>query len=159
MKTRGLFVCVFAMLVGALAVSLGAAAADSCSGTWKMNAQKSTYNPGPAPKNLTVVIECDDNNYKIDATGTDGDGKPLHVQYSAKFDGKDYPAAGSPNVDAVSIKRIDANTIETLQKKDGKVMMTVTSKVSKDGKTRTSTWHGKTAEGQDVHNVVVFDKQ
>jgi hypothetical protein len=33
------------------------------------------------------------------------------------------------------------------------------TKVSKDGKTRTSTWHGKNAEGKDVHNVVVFDKQ
>jgi len=30
---------------------------------------------------------------------------------------------------------------------------------SKDGKTRTSTWHGKNAEGKDVHNVVTFDKQ
>jgi hypothetical protein len=149
----------FAMLVGVLAVSLTATAADSCSGTWKMNTQKSTYDPGPAPKNLMVVVECDDSNYKIDATGTDGDGKPLHVQYTAKFDGKDYPATGSPNVDSVSVKRVDANTIETLQKKDGKVVMTVTSKVSKDGKTRTSTWHGKTAEGKDVHNVVVFDKQ
>ena len=159
MKNRGLFVCLFAMLVGVLALSLVATAADSSSGTWKVNTQKSTYSPGPAPKNLTVVIECDDNNYKIDATGTDGEGKPIHVQYSAKFDGKDSPATGSPNVDAVAIKRIDANTIETVQKKDGKVVMTITSKVSNDGKTRTSTWRGKTTEGKDVHNVVVFDKQ
>jgi hypothetical protein len=147
------------MQVGALALTLVAAAADSSSGTWKVNTQKSTYDPGPAPKNLTVVIECDENNYKIDATGTDGDGKPIHVQHSAKFEGKGYPATGSPNVDSVSIKRIDANTIETLQKKDGKVVMTITSKVSNDGKTRTSTWRGKTTEGKDVHNVVVFDKQ
>jgi hypothetical protein len=38
-------------------------------------------------------------------------------------------------------------------------MMTVTSKVSKDGKTRTSTFKGKDAEGHDVLNVVVSDKQ
>jgi len=37
--------------------------------------------------------------------------------------------------------------------------MTITSVVSKDGKTRTSTWHGKDAQGADVHNVVVSDKQ
>jgi len=35
------------------------------------------------------------------------------------------------------VKRIDANTIETTVKKGGQVVMTVTSKVSKDGKTRT----------------------
>jgi len=124
-----------------------------------MNPEKSKYSPGPAPKSLTVVIECDENNFKLDATGTDGDGKPMHVQYSAKFDGKDYPATGVVNADSVSVKRIDPNTTETLQKKDGKVMMTITSKVSADGKTRTSTWRGKNAEGKAVHNVVVFDKQ
>ena len=124
-----------------------------------MNAQKSKYSPGPPPKSLTVVVESDEKNYKIDATGTDGDGKPINVQSSAKFDGKDYPATGIANADTVSVKRIDANTVETMQKKDGKVMMTITTKVSKDGKTRTSTWRGKNAEGKDVHNVVVSDKQ
>ena len=44
-------------------------------------------------------------------------------------------------------------------KKGDKVVMTVTSKVSKDGKTRTSTFVGKDAQGRDVHNVVVYDKQ
>jgi hypothetical protein len=39
-----------------------------------------------------------------------------------------------------------------VQKKDGKVVMTITTQVSKDGKTRTSTWYGKNAEGKDVHN-------
>ena len=82
------------MLVTALTLLVAAAAADQLSGTWKMNAEKSKYSPRPAPKSLTVVVESDDNNYKMDATGTYGDGKPLHVQYGAKFDGKDHPATG-----------------------------------------------------------------
>ena len=158
-KNNGLLACAIAMVITALMLTATTAVADQLSGTWKMNPQKSKYSPGPAPKDLTVVVESDENNYKLDATGTDGDGKPMHVQYSAKFDGKDHPATGIANADAVSLKRIDASTIETLQKKDGKVVMTITTKVSKDGKIRTSTWHGKNAEGKDVHNVVVFDKQ
>jgi hypothetical protein len=151
----------FAMVMLATTLMLFAVTvvADQSSGTWKMNAEKSKYSPGPGPKSLTVVVESDSDSYKIDATGTDTDGKPIHVQYSAKFDGKDYPATGISNADSVSVKRIDENTVETTQKKDGKVVMTITTKVSKDGKTRTSTWHGKNAEGKDVHNVVVFDKQ
>jgi hypothetical protein len=151
----------FAMvtLLTALTLFVSTAGADQLSGTWNLNAEKSKYSPGPPTKSLTVVVESDENNYKIEATGTDGDGKPIHVQYSAKFDGKDYPATGIPNADTVSVKRIDANTIETLQKKDGKIVMTITTKVSKDGKTRTSTWRGKNAEGKDVHNVVVFDRK
>jgi|SRR6516162_2066945 hypothetical protein len=147
------------MLITAVALFVTTAAADQLSGTWKINPEKSKYSPGPAPKDLTVMVESDENNYKLDANGTDGEGKPIHVQYSGKFDGKDYSATGIENADSVSLKRIDANTIETLQKKNGKVVMTITTKVSKDGKTRTSTWHGKNAEGKDVHNVVVFDKQ
>ena len=159
MLSRRLVGLMVVMLFSALALFIATATADQLSGTWSMNAEKSKYSPGPAPKSLTVTIESDENNYKLDATGTDGDGKPIHIQYSAKFDGKDYPAAGVPNADTVSIKRIDPNTVETLQKKDGKVVMTVTTKVSTDGKTRTSTWRGKNAEGKDVHNVVVFDKK
>jgi hypothetical protein len=158
-RNRRLLGYAIAVLIGVLILFVGTVAADQFSGTWKMNAAKSKYSPGPPPKDLTVVVESDENNYKIEATGMDADGKPVHVQYSAKFDGKDYPATGVANADTVSVKRIDANTVETAQKKGGKVVMTITSKVSKDGKTRTSTWHGKNAEGKDVHNVVVFDKQ
>jgi hypothetical protein len=57
------------------------------------------------------------------------------------------------------VKRIDANTIQSAAKKGGEVTMTVTSTVSKDGKTRTSTFKGKDAQGHDVNNVVVYDKQ
>jgi hypothetical protein len=159
MKSKRLLVCALVMLVTALTLLVATAAADQLSGTWKMNPEKSKYSPGPAPKSLTVVVDSDESNYKIDATGTDADGKSTHVQYSAKFDGKDYPATGLTNADSVSVKRIDANTVETTQKKDGKVVMTITVKVSKDGKTRTSMYRGKNAEGQDVQNVVVFDKQ
>jgi hypothetical protein len=159
MRNKRLVGFAIVMLLAALTLFVATAGADQSSGTWSMNAEKSKYSPGPPPKSLTVVVESDENNYTIDATGTDGDGKPIHVQYNAKFDGKDYPATGIANADTVSVKRIDANTIETMQKKEGKVVMTITTKVSKDGKTRTSTWRGKNAEGKDVHNVVVFDKK
>ena len=159
MRNKRLVGFAIVMLLTELTLFMATAGADQLSGTWSMNAEKSMYSPGPPPKSLTVVIESDENNYKVDATGTDGDGKPIHVQYSAKFDGKDYPATGIENADTVSVKRIDANTVETMQKKDGKVVMTVTTKVSADGKSRTSTWRGKNAEGKDVHNVVVFDKK
>jgi hypothetical protein len=44
-------------------------------------------------------------------------------------------------------------------KKGDQVVMTVTSVISKDGITRTSTFKGKDAQGRDVNNVVVYDKQ
>jgi len=104
-KNKKLVACAIAMLITALTLTVTTVAADQLSGTWKMNPETSKYSPGPAPQDLTVVVESDENNYKLDASGTDGDGKPMHVQYSAKFDEKDYPATGIANADAVSLKR------------------------------------------------------
>jgi len=146
-------------LLVALVLSVTPAAADQHSGTWKMDPAKSKYSPGPAAKNLTLKVVADENGVKIDSEGTDGEGKPTHVQYDAKFDGKDYPVTGLSYGDMVTVKRIDPNTIQTTIKKGVQAVMTVTSKVSADGKTRTSTFNGKDAQGHAVHNVVVYDKQ
>jgi hypothetical protein len=55
--------------------------------------------------------------------------------------------------------RVDANTLQTTWKKDGKVVMTTHGVVSKDGKTRTVTFNGTNPDGKKVHNVVVYDKE
>lgn len=146
------------LLIAALVLTI-AANADQHSGTWKMNPAKSKYSPGPAPKDVTVKIDSDENGIKLDADGTNADGTPTHVEYSAKFDGKDYPIIGT-YADTVAVKRIDANTIQAiLKRKDGQLMMTVITTVSTDGKTRTSNFKGKDGQGREVNNVVVYDKQ
>jgi hypothetical protein len=159
MQIRRLAAFATTLLLLVLAVNVRAAAADQHSGTWKMNPAKSKYSPGPAPKSVTLKVDSDENNIKITADGTSADGSPTHVEYSAKFDGKDYPITGVPNADTVSVKRISATTIQSTSKKAGQVVMTVTSTVSKDGRTRTSTFKGKDPQGNDVNNVVVYDKQ
>ena len=146
------------LLLVALALNVSAAPADEHSGTWKMNPAKSNYSPGPAPKSITVNIVSDADNMKLTSEGIDAAGNPTHVEYSAKYDGKDYPITGIPNADTVALERLDASTIRSTTKK-AEVVMTVTSVISKDGKTRTATFKGKNAEGLDVNNVVVYDKQ
>jgi hypothetical protein len=159
MRTNRFVVFTTTLLLVALAVNVAVAAADQHSGTWKMNPAKSKYSPGPAPKSNTVKIDSDADNVKLSADGIDAAGNPTHVEYTAKYDGKDYPITGVPNADTVALERPDASTIRSTMKKGDQVVMTVTSVISKDGKTRTSTFKGKNAEGQDVNNVVVFDKQ
>jgi hypothetical protein len=147
------------LLLVALVLNVSAAPADEHSGTWKMNPAKSNYSPGPAPKSITVKIVSDADNMKLTSDGIDAAGKPTHVEYTAKYDGKDYPIIGIPNADTVALERLDASTIRSTTKKGDQVVMTVTSVISKDGKTRTATFKGKNAEGLDVNNVVVYDKQ
>jgi hypothetical protein len=154
-----MFAALATTLLVALVLNVSAAPADEHSGTWKMNPAKSNYSPGPAPKSITVKIVSDADNMKLTSDGINAAGKPTHVEFTAKYDGKDYPIIGIPNADTVALERLDASTIRSTTKKGDQVVMTVTSVISKDGKTRTATFKGKNAEGLDVNNVVVYDKQ
>jgi len=107
MRTNRFAIFTTLLLLGALALAVTAAAADQHSGTWKMNPAKSKYSPGPAPKSTTVKVEADEKAVEIDAKIVNADGSPTHVEYDAKFDGKDYPVTGLPNADTVSVKRIE----------------------------------------------------
>jgi hypothetical protein len=148
-----------ALTVSVLMLGAGARAADHQVGTWKLNLAKSKYSPGPPPKEGTLTVESQADGLKFTIEGVDAEGKPIHYELSPKYDGKDYPITGNPNTDTASMKKINDRTIELVGKKDGKVMLTTRSVVSKDGKTRTTTQIGKNAKGQDVHNITVYDRQ
>ena len=151
-----------ALLVASLVVlsRQGAVAqADPHVGTWVLNVAKSKYSPGPAPKEQTSVFSAVGQGFKAATKGISADGKPTATDYTANFDGKDYPATGNPDWDAVSIKRVDSHTIEFTRKKAGKTVQTATSVVSKDGKTRTITANGVNAQGQKISTVGVYEKK
>ena len=150
-------------MIAAVVVVLGSLAllaqADPAVGTWKLNAAKSKYDPGPAPKELVIVIASDGENRKINAKGTDPEGKPISIAYTTGLDGKEVAVSGAPAYDTQSAKRIDANTIEATRKKGGKVVQNATTSVSKDGKTLTITTTGTDERGRKIHNVAVYDRQ
>src|ERR1700686_2079352 len=75
-------------------------------GTWKLNEAKSKFSPG-AVKTTMAVYEVAGHNVKVTADGDDGTGKPTHSEWTGKFDGKDYPVTGNPNLDARSYKKVN----------------------------------------------------
>ncbi|MFI5088297.1 MAG: hypothetical protein ACHP7I_07880 [Terriglobales bacterium] len=147
------------MLLCCFALSVAASPADPHVGTWKLNIAKSKYSPGPAPKEVTMKIEAKGAGIHLTQAGADAAGKAIKVEFTANFDGKDTPVTGITNTDTIAVKRVDANTWDVTLKKAGKVVMTITSVVSKDGKTRTSTFKGTDAAGKPVNNVAAYDKQ
>jgi hypothetical protein len=152
-------VAVLAVCLVAMSPLSGFAQTDPSIGTWKLNLAKSKFSPGPPPKDQTLTYEAVGEGIKLTVKGTDGEGKPIDSQYTANFDGKDYPVTGNPNWDTVSLKRIDAYTVEFTRKKAGKVVGTGTNVVSKDGKTRTITAEGVNAKGEKTSSTAVYDKQ
>jgi hypothetical protein len=135
-------------------------ATDLFSGRWTVNVAKSTFNPGPGLKAQTVLFEAtgaDGMRVIIDSTGADG--KTVHSEWVGKFDGKDYPMKGDPNIDTRSFRKIDDYTLEIIAKKTGKVITTTKTVYNKDGKTRISTQTGTNAQGQSVQNTIFSEKQ
>lgn len=154
MKARTMVFTLALCLVGASVCF----AADGFIGTWKLNEAKSKIGPG-APKNSTVVYEAAGDSIKVTIDGTGGDGKPLHTEWTGKFDGKDYPVTGDPNIDMRSFEKVDDHTLMVTQKKGDKVTSTAKIVLSADGKSRTVTATGTDASGKKVSSTAVYDKQ
>ena len=137
-----------------------AQAKDPFVGTWTINLAKSKYSPGPAPKSTTTTYEAAGKGYKVSVKAEPATGPVQQWSYTSDLDGKDVPITGNnPNADTVAAKRIDANTLEIVNKKNGKVTTTQKNVVAADGKTRTVTTTGTDGQGQKVNNVAVYEKQ
>ena len=154
MKTRTLLFTLLLCLVGAAVCR----ADDLNLGTWKLNEAKSKIGAG-APNLTTVVYEAAGDSVKVTVDGTDGEGKPLHSEWTGKYDGKDYPVMGDPNADTRSVKKVNDHTLAITNKKGDKVGITARAVVSADGKSRTVTLSGTDSKGKKYTSTAVYDKQ
>jgi hypothetical protein len=154
MKTRSILAFLAVFFAGAVLCF----AADPNMGTWKLNEAKSKLSPG-ASKNHTVVYEAAGDSVKVTVDGVDADGKPVHNEWTGKFDGKDYPVTGDPTSDTRSYKKVNDHTLELTSKKGGQVTMTGRVEVAADGKSRTVTISGTDSSGKKISSTAVYDKQ
>ncbi len=128
-------------------------------GKWKTNLAKSTYSPGPAPKSQNSTVEVAGQGIKLTNEGIDAQGKPAKAVIMFFNDGKSHPVTDVPAYDAQADKVVSESTAWAIRKKAGKVVQTLISEVSADGKTWTLTISGVTPNGQPAYNVIVRDKQ
>ena len=143
---------------GSLVVFAQTPAKPVFAGTWKLDVAKSKYSPGPTPKSQTAVVDAVDGGMKVVVDRVEADGQKTHFEWTAKFDGKDYPVKGDAARDAVSVKKVDDYNLEISSKKGGKVTTTIKAAYAKDGKSRVETVTGTNAQGQKVNNVTVWTK-
>lgn len=152
--------CLAAALMVAFSFGTRAAhAKDPLEGTWMLNVEKSTFKVAPGPKGQTRTYSMHDGVEKLTARGVSWDKKPTLVRYEARYDGKDYDITGSLGGDKISLRRINSNTTESTQKRDGKPAIVATRTVSSDGKTLTVVSKGTTAEGQQIDSTLIFERR
>ena len=155
MKRRVTFAIVLSLgLVGSLL------AADPFVGTYKLNLAKSKW-PSSPPKESTIIVASQGDDYLVTGTGTDAAGKPYSVNYTFPKKGRPvaYKEGGPPSGTSTTIKKTDDYTLDATTTHDGKVIATAHAVVSKDGKTSTRTVKGTDAQGNPVDSVEVYDRQ
>jgi uncharacterized protein YcnI len=155
MTRRTLLLSLLVCLIGSIAF----AQTDPLVGTWKLNAAASKYSPGPGPRSEVVTYQPAGQGVKYDVTRVDAAGANVALQGTLMYDGKDYPATGSPDWDAAMTHRVNTTTTETVRKRAGKHVQTVTRAISADGKKLTLTTKGTDARGRTINDVQVYDRQ
>ena len=135
-----------------------AMAADPVVGSWTLDAAKSKFSPGPAPKSATRVYTESADGVSLDGKSVAADGKEASLHVAYKADGKSHPTTGHPDADSVTAKSVDARTWDFTLTKDGKGVGTVHRVVSADGKTLTV--HNKGMHnGAPYDDTLVFTRQ
>jgi hypothetical protein len=170
---RSLAVC-FLVVFGSTALVAQAptpnSSADPRLGTWKLSLQKSTFSPGPAPQSQLRRYEArQDGFFVLTISSVGAEGNPTFTHSVYKLDGKDYAqytqatlsnllATGVKSPGTFSFRVVDAKTVILTGKTDGVAGLPNTFTISGDGKTMTSTTRGTNAQGQQINNVLVFER-
>ena len=148
-----------ALLTIGSAVMAAGIDADPVAGTWKLNLAKSTFGGGPALKSQIRTYSQSAQGITLKMTTVSADGKETTTQTTYRLDGKDYPSMGNPDFDSLSGMRIDTNATEFALKRAGKRVGTIRRTVSKDGRTLTLNIVITNANGVQLSQLTVFDKQ
>jgi hypothetical protein len=85
-------------------------------------------------------------------------GGVTHMEWTGKFDGKDYAVQGMDTVATHAYRRIDDRSYEIVIKNDGVLQATARVVVSPDGKTLQVTTEGKNPSGQVVQSTAVYER-
>jgi hypothetical protein len=157
MKRSVVFILFMVAALAAIAI-----AADPWNGTWKLDPARSKAPGGRIPHpSSTNIIEIQGETMHLISDQTDTAGKSEHVEYTAKFDGKEYPVKTSPpgpQPYTISLKRIDPRTREFVEV-IGKMTIKGRDVLSEDGKSFSRVVNAKDAQGNDVSVIQFFVKQ
>jgi hypothetical protein len=129
-------------------------------GAWQLNSAKSSARTAPSPyKRVTTRIEPASDGLRVtyDMVGTRGG--VTHMEWTGRFDSRDYPVQGVDYVLTNAYRRIDDRSYEILVKVDGRLAATAVAVVSPDGNTLTVSTAERSASGSSVNTTAVYDRR
>lgn len=106
-------------------------------GTWTLNLAKSKYSPGPPPRSQQRVYEVHADGIKVTLNIVDARGRPTTIQYTANYDGVEYPVSGSSDYNMITLRKIDDRTAEATLSHADRAFGVARRSISDDGNTLT----------------------
>ena len=132
---------------------------DEWFGTWRLNLDKSVYNPGPAPyKRATMKVERLGDRVRFSYDFVYPRGGVQHLEWDGTFDGNDYVVQGADEYMTYAYKQTAERAYEIVAKVDGQVVAVATVTISPGGRTLTTVTRGTNNRGQTVTNTTVHEK-
>lgn len=134
-------------------------AAGPFTGTWKLDTAKSKFQSGPAPKELTINVEENDDTTDVTVMETDANGKSqtIHETHPTKGGPVTFLEGGPTDGSTESVKAISASARHLTTMRGGKIVET--EQVTTSGKTMRILAKGTTPDGKPFTDVEVFEKQ
>lgn len=143
---------VLALFMAALGSTLWAA--DPFLGTWRLDLSRSKFEPGPAPRSLTMTWSETPQGLTVASSGVRANGQATREEYSPVYDGNEHSRPGPWNFDAIINRQISETEREDIFKKDGAVVGRSRLVVSDNGRTLTIRF----AYGE-LRDVRIFERQ
>lgn len=128
-------------------------------GIWELDPAASQYELGAPPTRGIYQLIQENDQVAVVMDWTDAAGKDFHMIYYMTPDGMDHPYADSPAVDAIMTTLINADTLETLSKKDGNIVARGLRELQNSGKVMRVTKGGKLPDGSAYTNVAIYRKR
>lgn len=113
------------------------------------------FNPWPYQK-VTLRIEPWNEGLRVVYDMVRRRGGITHVEWSGRFDGKDYPVQGVDYVLTNAYRRLSDRSYEIVVRVDGREAAVATATVSDDGRTMTVNTVERDAGGQTVTTSAVY---
>lgn len=131
---------------------------DPFAGSWKLNPEKSHFDPNHRVSAGTMLWERTADGYLMKAEGSHG--RQVVQERPATFvlDGKEHAVPGQPDTTALASSPAP-HIIHVEAKNAGRVVGKGSYIVSEDGTTLTATMDGTDAQQGTFQTVVVWDRQ
>jgi hypothetical protein len=150
-------ICVATLMFG-VAPASGALEEDAFCGKWVMNVAASSYASGDVPQAMTIEMDNANGHEHYRSRTVRRNQQVATAEYTADYDGRLAMVVGdSGMLTPVSLKRVNANTVEATYQRAFQTIARSTRVLSADALTMTITTT-ISGEAQNIVNIGIYDR-